>query len=60
MAANDPKAAPAGAPAGSTGVCKDGSYYSGAVKKGEVEMGPVAVALKASKSCGVLRNCKVA
>jgi hypothetical protein len=33
---------------------------AGAVKKGEVEMGPVAVALKASKSCGVLRNCKVA
>ena len=30
------------------------------VKKGEVEMGPVAVALKASKSCGVLRNVKVA
>jgi hypothetical protein len=27
-------AAPAGAPAGTTGTCKDGSYYSGATKKG--------------------------
>jgi len=26
--------APAGAPAGTTGVCKDGSYYTGATKKG--------------------------
>ncbi len=26
--------APAGAPAGSTGMCRDGSYWSGAVKKG--------------------------
>ncbi|MDP9065605.1 MAG: DUF3761 domain-containing protein, partial [Pseudomonadota bacterium] len=26
--------APAGAPAGSTGMCKDGSYWSGATKKG--------------------------
>jgi len=33
---------------------------AGAVKKGEVEMGPVAVVLKASKAAGVLRNCKVA
>jgi hypothetical protein len=33
---------------------------AGAVKKGEVEMGPVAVALKASRAAGVLRNVKVA
>jgi hypothetical protein len=26
--------APAGAPAGTTGLCKDGSYYSGATRKG--------------------------
>jgi hypothetical protein len=32
---------------------------AGAVKKGEVEMGPVAVVLKASKAAGVLRNVKV-
>lgn len=31
---------------------------AGAVKKGEVEMGPVAVVLKASKAAGVLRNVK--
>lgn len=33
---------------------------AGAVKTGEVEMGPVAVALKASKAAGVIRNVKVA
>lgn len=33
---------------------------SGAVKTGEVEMGPVAVALKATKAAGVLTNIKVA
>ena len=33
---------------------------AGAVKKGEVEMGPVAVVLKASKAAAVLRNVKVA
>lgn len=32
---------------------------AGAVKKGEVEMGPVAVALKASKAAAVLRNIRV-
>ncbi|MCT1395665.1 phage capsid protein [Microbacterium sp. p3-SID338] len=32
---------------------------SGAVKKGEVEMGPVAVALKATKAAAVLRNVRV-
>lgn len=31
----------------------------GAVKSGEVEMGPVAAVLKNTKSCGVLRNVKV-
>lgn len=31
----------------------------GAVKTGEVELGPVAVALKASKAAGVFRNIKV-
>jgi hypothetical protein len=30
------------------------------VKTGEVEMGPVAVALKATKAAAVLRNIKVA
>ncbi|MEK8108665.1 major capsid protein [Micromonospora sp. M12] len=33
---------------------------AGAVKTGEVEMGPVAVVLKRSKAAGVLRNLKVA
>ncbi|MGW1679386.1 major capsid protein [Saccharopolyspora sp. NPDC002376] len=33
---------------------------AGAVKKGEVEMGPVGVALKATKAAGVLRNIKSA
>jgi hypothetical protein len=32
---------------------------AGAVKSGEVEMGPVAVALKATKAAAVLRNVKV-
>lgn len=32
---------------------------SGAVKKGEVELGPVAVALKATKAAAVFRNIKV-
>ncbi|MBW5420276.1 phage major capsid protein [Streptomyces sp. BG9H] len=31
----------------------------GAVKSGEVEMGPVAAVLRNTKSCGVLRNVKV-
>ena len=30
-------AAPANAPAGTTGMCKDGSYYSGATKQGACE-----------------------
>lgn len=33
---------------------------AGAVKKGEVELGPVAVALKATKAAAVFRNIKVA
>jgi hypothetical protein len=32
---------------------------SGAVKTGEVEMGPVAAVLRNTKACGVLRNIKV-
>lgn len=32
---------------------------AGAVKKGEVELGPVAVALKATKAAAVLRNVKI-
>lgn len=33
---------------------------SGAVKSGEIEMGPAAMVLRNVKSCGVLRNIKVA
>lgn len=33
---------------------------AGAVKKGEVEMGPVAIALRATKAAAVFRNVKVA
>lgn len=33
---------------------------SGAVKSGEIEMGPVAMVLRNTRSCGVLRNVKVA
>lgn len=33
--------------------------HAGAVKEGEVEMGPVATVLRSTKSCGVLRNLKV-
>jgi hypothetical protein len=33
---------------------------AGAVKTGEVEMGPVSIALKASKAAAVIRNVKVA
>lgn len=32
---------------------------AGAVKRGEVEMGPVACVLRNTKACGVLRNVKV-
>ncbi|GAA5091244.1 hypothetical protein GCM10023259_103720 [Thermocatellispora tengchongensis] len=32
---------------------------AGAVKKGEVELGPVAVALKTTKAAAVFRNIKV-
>ena len=31
----------------------------GAVKRGEVELGPVAVALKSTKAAAVFRNIKV-
>ena len=31
----------------------------GAVKSGEIEMGPVAAVLRNTRSCGVLRNIKV-
>lgn len=34
--------------------------HAGAVKTGEIEMGPCAVVLRNVKSCGVLRNIKVA
>lgn len=33
---------------------------SGAVKTGEIEMGPVAAVLRNTRACGVLRNIKVA
>lgn len=33
---------------------------AGAVKKGEIEMGPVAAVLRNTKACGVLRNIRVA
>lgn len=33
---------------------------SGAVKSGEIEMGPAAMVLRNTKACGVLRNVKVA
>lgn len=33
---------------------------AGAVKSGEIEMGPVATVLKNSRSCGVFRNIRVA
>jgi hypothetical protein len=33
---------------------------AGAVKSGEIEMGPVAAVLRNTKGCGVLRNVKVA
>ncbi|MEU6535516.1 major capsid protein [Streptomyces sp. NPDC047000] len=33
---------------------------SGAVKSGEIEMGPAAMVLRNTKGCGVLRNLKVA
>ncbi|MFD3717269.1 major capsid protein [Streptomyces sp. NPDC058674] len=33
---------------------------AGAVKSGEIEMGPVGAVLRNTKSCGVLRNVKVA
>ena len=32
---------------------------TGAVKRGEVELGPVGVALKATKAAAVFRNIKV-
>jgi hypothetical protein len=34
--------------------------HTGAVKNGEMEMGPLAMVLKNTKACGVLRNVKVA
>ncbi|MDV5145929.1 phage major capsid protein [Streptomyces sp. SBC-4] len=33
--------------------------HAGAVKSGEIEMGPVAMVLRNTKACGVLRNLKV-
>ncbi|WP_280953063.1 hypothetical protein [Corynebacterium diphtheriae] len=33
---------------------------AGAVKRGEVELGPIAVALKSTKAAAVMRNIKLA